>query len=215
MANSKQLRENKNQHRVKNKQSKVADKEIFLAMADTKNYLEVRFKKLLEERGLVIKYEKNLSFDTMINLIKIKNIRNVFDENFSTRTIKPDGGVLILRKENDQKYYKVVIIAETKHQGTNDLRLKEGLKKQAQGNAIERLGKNLTGIRAMFNHERIIPFVCFGSGHDFEEKQGFVMSKISMLNEFYYLNRIYVSKVDGTSNLNYFSPVSMYFRYDN
>src|SRR3954451_3561948 len=108
----------------------------------------------------------------MIDLIKTKNIRNDFDENFLDRTIKPDGGILILKKETDEKYYKVIVIAETKYQGTNDLRLKEGLKKQAQGNAIERLGKNLTGIKAMFNHERITPFVCFGSGHDFKEKEG-------------------------------------------
>ena len=85
--------------------------------------------------------------------------------------------------------------------------------KQAQGNAVERLGKNLTGIRAMFNHERITPFVCFGSGDDFEEEG--IMARISMLNEFYFLNRIYVNKTDGGFNLNYFSPVSMYFRYDN
>ena len=30
-----------------------------------------------------------------------------------------------------------------------------GKPKQAQGNAIERLGKNLIGIKAMMNHERI------------------------------------------------------------
>ncbi|CAG8498367.1 2351_t:CDS:1 [Cetraspora pellucida] len=215
MANSKQLRENKNQHKPKNKQSKVADRDIYLAMMDVKEYLEVRFAKWLKERDLVIDYEKNLSFGAMINLIKTKKIRNDFDKNFCDRTIKPDGGILSLRKLSDEKYYKIVIIAETKYQGTNDLRLQAGLKKQAQGNAIERLGKNLTGIRAMFNHEKITPFVCFGSGYDFKEKEGFVMSKISMLNEFYYLNRIYVSKADGTSDLNYFSPVSMYFRYEN
>jgi type II restriction enzyme len=67
----------------------------------------------------------------------------------------------------------------------------------------------------MFNHEKITPFVCFGSGYDFKEKEGTIMSRVSMLNEFYYLNRIYVSKTDGTSDLNYFSPVSMYFRYEN
>lgn len=38
------------------------------------------------------------------------------------------------------------------------------------------------------------------------------MSKISMLNEFYKLNKIYVYKRGGDSNRNRFSPVSMYFR---
>jgi type II restriction enzyme len=40
-----------------------------------------------------------------------------------------------------------VLIAEVKNQGTNDLRAEEGLLKQAKGNAIERLGKNLLGLR--------------------------------------------------------------------
>ena len=33
-----------------------------------------------------------------------------------------------------------------------------------------------------------------------------------MLNEFYPLNKIYVFKKDGNANLNYFAPVSMFFR---
>lgn len=38
------------------------------------------------------------------------------------------------------------------------------------------------------------------------------MAKISMMNEFYRLNKIYVYKRDGDSNRNLFAPVSMYFR---
>jgi hypothetical protein len=82
MANSDQLRKNINQHKPKNKQSKLADKDIYLAMLDVKEYLEARFEKWLKERDLVINYEKNLNFGTMINLIKSKHIRNDFDQNF-------------------------------------------------------------------------------------------------------------------------------------
>ena len=32
------------------------------------------------------------------------------------------------------------------------------------------------------------------------------------MNEFYNLNQIYVFKRDGNSDVNYFSPVSMFFR---
>ena len=77
---------------------------------------------------------------------------------------------------------------------------------------IERLGKNLTGIKAMMNHEDITPFVCFGSGCDFETEATTVLAKISVLNEFYYLNKTYIFKQDGNSDNNKFSPVSMYFR---
>ena len=47
--------------------------------------------------------------------------------------------------KDEQKY--PILITEMKNQGTNDLRLKEGKKKQAKGNAIERLGKNVIGFR--------------------------------------------------------------------
>ena len=48
--------------------------------------------------------------------------------------------------------------------------------------------------------------LCFGRGCDF------VMSKISMLNEFYKLNRTFVFEKDGFSDRNRFAPVSMCFR---
>lgn len=52
-------------------------------------------------------------------------------------------------------------------------------------------------------------------GGDFKENytyEDFVMSKISMLNEFYYLNKTYVFKTDGDTGHNKYAPVSMYFR---
>lgn len=98
---------------------------------------------------------------------------------------------------------------------SNNERVQEGKPKQATGNAIERLGKNLTGIKAMMNHEKITPFICFGWGCDFAEDKKetlTVRSKIIVMNEFYNLNQIYVFKRDGNANANYFSPVSMFFR---
>ena len=59
------------------------------------------------------------------------------------------------------------------------------------------------------NHEPLTPFVCFGWGCDFEESYdegSFVMSKVSMMNEFYPLNRTYVFKKDGSSDKNHFAP---------
>ncbi|MFB5029699.1 MAG: hypothetical protein WJU30_00240 [Candidatus Phytoplasma pruni] len=55
-------------------------------------------------------------------------------------------------------------MSEVKRQGTNDKLKDEGKPKQARGNAVERLGKNLTAIKSMFMHELIAPFVCFGWG---------------------------------------------------
>ncbi len=97
----------------------------------------------------------------MIDLIKEKGLRKEFVSDFSDRKIKPDGGSLFLRNTKTNKM-KPLLISETKKQGTNSERIKNGKKKQPLGNAIERLGKNLTGIRSMLNHYDITPFVCFG-----------------------------------------------------
>lgn len=182
-------------------------------MADCIAYLNERFPNDMEDHQLV--FEKALFFGDMIGVVKAKNLRREFDTEFNKRTIKPDGGAIWLKKLDESEPPRLVLVSEVKKQGTNKEREDEGLKKQAQGNAIERLGKNLTGIKAMMNHEHITPFVCFGWGCDFSENyttNDSVMAKISMLNEFYKLNRIYVYKRDGDSNLNRFAPVSMFFR---
>ncbi|MCW1863602.1 hypothetical protein OLQ14_01480 [Campylobacter jejuni] len=64
------------------------------------------------------------------------------------------------------------------------MRTKQGKNKQATGNAIERLGKNLTGIKAMLNHEKITPFVCFGWGCDFASDEKTVLAKLNVLMSF-------------------------------
>ncbi len=52
-----------------------------------------------------------------------------------------DGGFLCIENNKGDRF--PILIPEVKNQGTNDLRQQEGLKKQAKGNAIERLGKNV------------------------------------------------------------------------
>src|SRR3546814_12068513 len=80
-----------------------------------------------------------------------------------------------------------------KRQGTNDQRAREGKGKQSQGNAIERLGKNLIGFRSALQYERITPFVCFGWGIDFAPGSS-TLDRVITMNEFYPLNRIFVFK---------------------
>ncbi|KGI56273.1 EcoRI family type II restriction endonuclease [Campylobacter sp. MIT 97-5078] len=211
------LRANLNQHQPKNKLSKNDDLNINEAMQKTKNYLEERFAwgggvANFIEGNYYFEISKKLELSFMIDNIKNSKIRAEFDTNFMDREIKPDGGILFLRKKDDENFKKILLVSEAKRQGTNDERAKEGKGKQATGNAIERLGKNLTGIKAMLNHEKITPFVCFGWGCDFAPSVKGVLVKLNVLNEFYYLNKTYIFKTDGNSDHNYFSPVSMYFR---
>ena len=106
-------------------------------------------------------------------------------------SMRPDGGFLYAIDGSGKEH--LILVAEVKRQGTNDKRKKEGLPKQSKGNAIERLGKNLTGIRAMFKHKKTLPFVCFGSGHDFLEGSS-IRDRVVTINEFFPLNIMFVSK---------------------
>jgi len=213
MARSEHLRANLLQHQPKNTNSKYDDKDICYAMQDCIKYLKKRFESNLNGKELV--FDSKISYRNIIDIIKSSDIRKDFDDVFSNRTIKPDGGVITLKSNNNpEDFGKIVLVSEVKRQGTNKQRIEEGMEKQAQGNAIERLGKNLAGIRAMMNHENITPFVCFGWGCDFKEEYNndFVMAKISMMNQFYELNKIYVFKRDGKKTTNSYDPVSMFFR---
>lgn len=211
MSQSDDLRRRIAQHKPKNEKSKLDDKAVYRAMENVILYLRERFDFEKEYSVYELIFEKTLRVEDMLAHIKRRGNRMEFDYDYIDREIVPDGGVLFLmRRESGEKL--PLLFAEIKHQGTNDAREKEGKNRQAVGNAIERLGKNLTGIRAMMNQDKVTPFVCFGWGCDFAPEEKTVLSKVSMLNEFYPLNRTYVFKRDGSADHNAYAPVSMYFR---
>lgn len=84
-----------------------------------------------------------------------------------------------------------ILTTEVTNQGTNDQRAAEGLSKQARGNAIERLGKNLIGLRVALMRECILPFVCFGYGYDFEN-DSYILGRVSIMSAFGLLNATYL-----------------------
>lgn len=211
MSQHESLRERFEQHKPKNTQSKKDDKDIYGAAAAVINYLQARFDMDNNYENYHLEYDNKIKISDMIKFIKKKGFRNEFYAYDENRAIFPDGGVIYLVDEKDNIKYPLVI-AEVKHQGTNKERVKEGKRKQATGNAIERLGKNLTAIKAYMHYENITPFVCFGHGCDFAEHEHTVLSKIWCLNEFYEINKIYVNKRDNDREHGGFSPVSMYFR---
>lgn len=127
-----------------------------------------------------------------------------FDESFMT----PDGGFVYLRGKDGNRY--PILISEKKNQGTNDIRLLEGKKKQAKGNAIERLGKNVIGLRAMMADEDIFPFVCFGDGCDFDETSS-ILDRVVIIAIFGKLNTVYLHDV---ANLPQFKRGTYYFRVE-
>jgi type II restriction enzyme len=129
-----------------------------------------------------------------------------FHCHFGSSAIRPDGGILRLVANDGEQF--PILIAEVKNQGTNDLRAKEGLPKQAKGNAIERLGKNVIGLRAAMRSEIIFPFVCFGFGCDFADDSS-IRDRVTTIAMFGKLNRTYLHAM-GPNGI--FDRGSFYFR---
>ena len=130
-----------------------------------------------------------------------------FHYHFDSSSIRPDGGILYMQGPPTDKLSYPILIAEVKNQGTNDLRASEGLPKQAKGNAIERLGKNLIGLRTALMRESIFPFVCFGYGCDFEPGSS-ILDRVSTMAMFGKLNTTHLhNEEDGK-----FNRGSFYFR---
>ena len=129
-----------------------------------------------------------------------------FHYHFETSGLRPDGGVLFLVAKDDRRF--PILISEVKNQGTNDRRAKEGLKKQAKGNAIERLGKNVIGLKSAMTTEAIFPFVCFGYGCDFTHDSS-ILDRVSTMAMFGALNVTHLHEQGPTGE---FKRGSFYFR---
>lgn len=125
---------------------------------------------------------------------------------FSTSAMRPDGGILSIVDKNNNLY--PILISEKKNQGTNDLRKLEGKKKQARGNAIERLGKNVIGFRTAMKTESIFPFVCFGDGCDFDDDSS-ILDRVVTIAQFGKLN---VEHLHNQGSNNEFDRGTFYFR---
>ena len=82
----------------------------------------------------------------------------------STSSVKPDGGVIEVKDVNGK--WRTILISEAKKQGTNVERIREGLGKQAQGNAIERTHKNIAELKNYMINESYFPYVVFMHGSD-------------------------------------------------
>lgn len=201
MANSDFLRGNKKQHSIKNTISKKMDKDVDIAIQRTVIHLRRKYP------HLIFNHRKTLRLSEIVSVIsrQYPQYTNILSSVMESSYIRPDGGFLYVTGQDGKP--KIILVAEVKHQGTNDKRLKEGLKKQAKGNAIERLGKNLNAVRAIFKAEGVVPFVCFGNGDDFKDTST-IRDRVVTMNDFFPLNTLFVKKEHLP-----FEPVSMFFRY--
>ena len=81
------------------------------------------------------------------------------------------------------------------------LNIAEGKPKQAKGNAIERLGKNVIGFRKAFMKESLFPFICFGDGCDFSDDST-IIDRVVNISMFSKLNVIRVHNEGEGKNFN-------------
>lgn len=198
MAKKDQLRDLR-EGTVINKTSKAQEKDVDLALRNVVAKLRKKF-------PIALVHQKQWKLRDIVARLSAHFPDVDFHCHFDKSAIRPDGGVLAIMADDKEQF--PILIAEVKNQGTNDLRAKEGLKKQAKRNAIERLGKNVIGLRAALRTESIFPFVCFGYGCDFESDSS-ILDRVSTIAIFGELNKTYLH---ATGPHDLFDRGSFYFR---
>lgn len=182
--------------------SKKQESDIIMALNQVVEYLQTKF-----GTKITLVHEKQWHLSKIV--LELQHIYPDIDfhYHFDSSSIRPDGGILYIQGPADDEMSYPILISEVKNQGTNDLRAEEGLPKQAKGNAIERLGKNLIGLRAALMRESIFPFVCFGYGCDFESDSS-ILDRVSTMAMFGKLNTTYLHNEEQGK----FNRGSFYFR---
>lgn len=161
MSNHKRANRASSEGMKKNETSKKEEKDVTKAVRTV-------IERLTNEFNIVFEHEKRLYLKEIVDLLKNKFPDVRFADPTSKRPfITPDAGITYMKAVDGGRF--PILIGEVKNQGTNDLRAKEGKPKQSKGNAVERLGKNVIGLRIYMDmiDKGIFPFVCFGDGCDF------------------------------------------------
>jgi len=201
MARKHQLRDQR-AGTVINVTSRKQESEAILALGQVVDHLLQKFAK-----QVTLAHEKQWYLKDIVAELRHSYPDTEFHHHFDRSSIRPDGGILLIQGRPGDELSYPILIAEVKNQGTSDLRAREGLPKQAKGNAIERLGKNLIGLRTALMRESIFPFVCFGYGCDFEDDSS-ILDRVSTMAMFGELNTTYLHNEEGGK----FNRGSFYFR---
>lgn len=128
MNKSDSLRQRKNQHTPKNVLSKGDDRKIAVVMDRVVLHLNERFK--LADLGYYLEYVRSIKLSELIGIIRGYDKQTEFATLAKQDSyIKPDGGILVSRKKEDEHYKRIALAVEMKHQGTNDKRIAEGKRK--------------------------------------------------------------------------------------
>lgn len=139
---------------------KSTSKSVFKSLKDEFQNFEFRY------REKISKSEINKKLNSIDKRLGV----TIFVDNAS---IKPDGGIIEVRDK--YKKWRIILIAEAKHQGKDIENISRGVlvgKNNNQdimvaGNAIERSHKNINEIRNIMIDEKYFPYVLFLQGSNF------------------------------------------------
>lgn len=186
---------------VINVSSRKMESKLMLAVVMVIEKLEAKFGSRFEHQQKI--FLKDITQHLTKSFPEIE-----FKHHFDSSFLSPDGGLLFLIDKEGNRH--PILISEAKRQGTNDLRQAEGLRKQAKGNAIERLGKNVIGFRTWLSTENILPFVVFGEGVDFADDSS-ILDRVTTIAMFAPLNEIEVANLGEHGT---FARGSFFFRVE-
>lgn len=155
--------------------------------------------KVIADFGIPLHHKADWLLSEVIGRLRGEFAEVPFGEPLPRSSMRPDGGILCAIDKAGREY--PILIAEVKNQGTNDARAAEGKPRQAMGNAIERLGKNVIGFRTAMLSEDIMPFVCFGYGCDFAEGSN-IRDRVMTIAMFGSLNEVCVVNLGDGGRFN-------------
>lgn len=148
-------------------EAKLHDKTVGEITTFVKQRLETQYPKLsFRHRASVTKNEIN----EYLKAIDSELGQTLFVKNSS---IKPDGGILEVK--DDAGCWRIILVAEAKHQGKDIVNIEQGLQVgtknnqdlMAAGNAIERSHKNIAEIANFMLKESYFPYILFLEGSNF------------------------------------------------
>lgn len=128
-------------------------------------------------------------------------------------SIKPDGGIIEVRDDNDD--WRIVLVSEAKHQGKDIENISSGLQVgkdsnqdlMAAGNAIERSHKNISEIANLMLSESHFPYVLFLEGSNFLTKTISIKRPDGRIVNLEY-NSGMLNRLDRLTSANYGMPIN-------
>ena len=131
----------------------------------------------------------------------------------SNSSIKPDGGIIEVKDDNDN--WRIVLVSEAKHQGKDIENIKIGKlvgKKNNQdlmaaGNAIERSHKNISEVANFMLSESHFPYVLFLEGSNFLTETLLIKRPDGRVVTLEY-NSGMLNRLDRLTSANYGMPIN-------